>query len=83
MKIIEGESIGLIGPSGSGKTTLVDVLLGLLEPQHGAIFFNGQTLNDSLANWRTQIAYLPQDVFLTDNTCHANFKINHFFKRHL
>ena len=72
MKIIEGESIGFIGPSGSGKTTLVDVLLGLLEPQHGAIFFNGQTLNDSLANWRTQIAYLPQDVFLTDNTLRCN-----------
>ena len=62
----------IAGPSGSGKTTLVDVLLGLLEPQHGTIFFNGQTLNDSLANWRKQIAYLPQDVFLTDNTLRCN-----------
>ena len=72
LKIRTGESIGLIGPSGSGKTTLVDVLLGLLEPQEGELYYNGIPLKDSLAEWRSQIAYLPQEVFLIDNTLRHN-----------
>lgn len=67
-----GESIGLIGPSGSGKTTLVDVFLGLLQPQEGEILYNGQYLETKIRNWRSQIAYLPQNVFLIDNTLRRN-----------
>ena len=67
-----GESIGLIGPSGSGKTTLVDVMLGLLEPQRGQLLFNGHEITDSLLGWRSQVAYLPQQVFLIDDTLRAN-----------
>jgi len=72
LEIHAGESIGLIGASGSGKTTLVDVLLGLLEPQYGAIKYNGQPLQRGLSQWRSQVAYLPQQVFLTDDTLRAN-----------
>jgi ATP-binding cassette, subfamily B, bacterial PglK len=72
LKISAGESIGLIGPSGSGKTTLVDLLLGLLEPQEGDLYYNGKRLNDSLTEWRSQIAYLPQEVFLIDDTLRQN-----------
>jgi len=72
LKIRNGESIGLIGPSGSGKTTLVDVLLGLLEPQKGEVYYNGIPLKDSLSEWRSQIAYLPQQVFLIDATLRQN-----------
>jgi len=72
LKINKGESIGLIGPSGSGKTTLVDVLLGMLEPNEGSICYNGESLKESLAIWRSQVAYLPQDVFLIDNTLRRN-----------
>ena len=72
IEILKGESIGFIGSSGSGKTTLVDVLLGLLEPQCGTIDYNAQPLNDCLKNWRSQIAYLPQQVFLIDNTLRCN-----------
>jgi ABC-type bacteriocin/lantibiotic exporter with double-glycine peptidase domain len=72
MYIETGESIGLIGSSGAGKTTLVDILLGLLEPQDGEILYNGHSLCDSLAGWRTQVAYLPQNVFLIDNTLRRN-----------
>lgn len=67
-----GESIGLIGPSGSGKTTLVDVLLGLLEPQAGEIRYNDRPMRESLATWRAQVAYLPQQVFLIDDTLRRN-----------
>jgi len=72
LEIKAGESIGLVGPSGSGKTTLVDVLLGLLEPQSGTMEFNGQPLQEHLGEWRSQVAYLPQQVFLIDNSLRCN-----------
>jgi ABC-type bacteriocin/lantibiotic exporter with double-glycine peptidase domain len=70
-----GDSIGLIGKSGSGKTTLIDVLLGILQPQSGEIKYNGQTLNEKLNDWRLGIAYLPQQVFLIDNTLRRNIAL--------
>jgi ABC-type multidrug transport system fused ATPase/permease subunit len=51
---------------------LVDVLLGLLVPQAGEILYNGVPLQESLGQWRNQIAYLPQQVFLVDNTLRSN-----------
>lgn len=72
LEIHTGESIGLIGSSGSGKTTLVDVLLGLLAPQAGEIQYNNRALKDLLPQWRAQVAYLPQQVFLIDDTLRRN-----------
>ena len=72
LQINHGESVGLIGPSGAGKTTLVDVLLGMLEPQAGSITFNGYPLSEVLDDWWSQVAYLPQQVFLIDNTLKRN-----------
>ena len=56
-QIQRGETVGLIGPSGSGKTTLVDVLLGLLEPQTGTMEYNVHPLQETLSEWRSQVAY--------------------------
>ena len=61
-----------MGPSGSGKTTLVDVLLGLLEPQSGTVKFNGKPMQQNFGEWRSQVAYLPQQVFLIDNSLRGN-----------
>jgi ATP-binding cassette, subfamily B, bacterial PglK len=72
LQIRAGESVGLVGPSGSGKTTLVDVLLGLLEPQTGKINYNGRPLQEALPDWHAQAAYIPQQVFLIDNTLKRN-----------
>jgi ATP-binding cassette, subfamily B, bacterial PglK len=72
IEIKSGDSIGIIGVSGSGKTTLIDTLLGLLAPQDGKIFYNNNLLADSLKEWRSQVAYLPQQVFLIDNTLRHN-----------
>ena len=72
LSLNEGESIGFIGTSGAGKTTLIDVMLGLLEPQHGVIKFNGQLLKQCTNEWRANVAYLPQEVFLIDNTLRCN-----------
>ena len=67
-----GDSIGIIGPSGSGKTSLIDVILGLLVPQEGEIVCNGKSLSEFLVEWRSQCAYLPQEVFLIDNSLRRN-----------
>ena len=75
LEIRASESIGLIGPSGSGKTTLVDVLLGLLKPQSGTIEFNGKPLFENLKQWRSQVAYLPQQIFLIDDTLKHNIAL--------
>ena len=72
LEIRSGESIGLVGPSGSGKTAMVDVLLGMLKPHEGQIMFNGKPLDKSLAHWRQNVAYLPQQVFLIDSTLRCN-----------
>ena len=72
LEIAKGESIGLIGPSGSGKTTLVDLMLGLLEPTKGELSYNGRKLKDVLPEWHSQVAYLPQEIFLIDDTLRQN-----------
>ena len=71
-EIHSGESIGIIGPSGSGKTTLIDILLALLKPQEGEILYNSYLLCEKKNNWRSQVAYLPQQVFLIDNSLKLN-----------
>lgn len=73
--INSGESIGLIGTSGSGKTTMVDLLLGLLTPDSGEIKVNKDPLVKNLLNWRSQVAYIPQNIFLLDDTLQRNIAI--------
>jgi len=61
------------GPSGAGKSTLIDILVGLLIPDTGKIYCDGQEINDSnRRQWRSQIAYVPQDVYLYHNTLRFN-----------
>ncbi|MGA9377411.1 MAG: ATP-binding cassette domain-containing protein, partial [Phormidium sp.] len=68
----KGESIGLIGKSGAGKTTLVDVFLGLLIPQSGDIQVDSLSVYGSLRSWQNLIGYIPQSIFLTDDTIERN-----------
>jgi ATP-binding cassette, subfamily B, bacterial PglK len=75
MTFKEGESIGIIGKSGSGKTTLVDIILGLLEPTSGELNYNDRPLSTNLGDWRGQTAYLPQQVFLIDDTLKNNIAL--------
>ena len=67
-----GASIGIIGPSGSGKSTLIDILLGLRLPQEGAVEVDGIDIRRDLGRWRSRIGYVPQSVFLTDDTIRRN-----------
>jgi ABC-type multidrug transport system fused ATPase/permease subunit len=71
--IEKGRSVALVGATGSGKTTLADILVGLLQPTHGALEVDGVPISaDKLASWRELIAYVPQDVFLSDTTIASN-----------
>jgi len=75
MEVKFGESVGIIGPSGSGKTTLINILLGLLEPSSGELLFNNEALSDNKEEWHTQVAYIPQQVLLIDNTLKRNIAL--------
>ncbi len=70
--IKKGESVGFIGISGSGKSTLVDVILGLLLPSDGQIMVDGQNIQEDLRTWQNQIGYVPQSIYLTDDTLRRN-----------
>ncbi len=72
LAIEKGKSIGLIGKSGAGKTTLVDVILGLLTPQQGNIKVDGVSIYNDISSWRNLIGYVPQSIFLTDDTLERN-----------
>ncbi|WP_420112047.1 ABC transporter ATP-binding protein [Pseudactinotalea sp.] len=61
-----GQTLALVGASGSGKSTLVDLMLGLLEPDRGEILIGDQPLARVLADWRSRVGYVPQDVSLFD-----------------
>jgi ABC-type multidrug transport system fused ATPase/permease subunit len=71
-RISRGASIGIIGGSGAGKSTLVDVILGLLTPASGQVRVDGIDIQTNLRGWQDQIGYVPQSVFLTDDTLRRN-----------
>jgi ABC-type multidrug transport system fused ATPase/permease subunit len=72
LKVNKGESVAFIGKSGSGKTTLVDIILGLLEPERGDISVDGVSIYYDLRAWQNLIGYIPQSIFLIDDTIEGN-----------
>ncbi len=66
-------TIGIVGATGSGKTTLVDIILGLFEPQTGTLEVDNVVItNDNRRNWQRSIGYVPQQIFLADDSVSAN-----------
>lgn len=72
MVIPVGKSVGIMGTSGVGKTTAVDILLGLLQPQKGQVLVDGVDIQKNYAGWLSHIGYIPQMIFLLDDTIRAN-----------
>lgn len=72
ISIKKGTSVGFIGQSGSGKSTIVDIILGLLTPSSGKIFVDGKNIQINLRAWQNQVGYVPQSIYLTDDTLRRN-----------
>ena len=73
LEIPKNTSVALVGTTGAGKTTVVDIVLGLLAPQRGRVLVDNTPLRaDNVLAWRSKIGYVPQDVFLTDDTIMRN-----------
>ena len=71
LKILKNEKIGIIGKSGIGKSTLVNIILGLLPISDGKIIADGKELKKDFI-WKKNIGYVPQDVFLLDDSIKNN-----------
>jgi ATP-binding cassette subfamily C protein len=72
LEIPRGSSLAIVGSSGAGKSTLADLMLGLLEPTRGAIGVDGRQLSSLGRSWQDLLGYVPQDVFILDDTIRAN-----------
>ncbi len=72
LTINKGEVIGVYGESGSGKSTLIDIVIGLLEPQKGEVLVDNININKNKKNWFSKIGYVPQNVYLKDDSVKNN-----------
>lgn len=70
--IPKNASAAFIGPSGAGKTTIVDLILGVLKPDRGAITADGVNISESYRGWHDKIGYIPQTIFMLDDTIRNN-----------
>jgi ATP-binding cassette subfamily C protein len=70
--IPKGKAVAFVGASGAGKSTVVDMLLGLLEPEEGVIEVDGENVFNNLSAWQRTIGYIPQSIYLADETLRNN-----------
>ena len=76
MTIRSKSIVGIVGSTGSGKTTLVDIILGLLESQQGTLMIDGKHIaSNNRRSWQKSIGYVPQNIYLSDDTVSANIAI--------
>ena len=67
-----GKMVGIVGASGAGKSTLIDILCGLIPPDEGQVLVDGVDVRNNLAGWHRSIGYVPQMIYLLDNSIRAN-----------
>ena len=72
LRIPRGVMVGIQGESGAGKSTLLDLLMGLLTPTEGQLSVDGRPISDAEGAWQANIGYVPQNIFLTDDTLRRN-----------
>lgn len=72
LKVCEGKSVAIVGSSGAGKTTLVDLILGILDPISGSVRISGLKPLEAISKWPGAIAYVPQDVMISNGTIREN-----------
>jgi len=70
--IPKNQSVAFVGPSGAGKTTMADIILGILEPDKGGVLADGMDVCDNMAEWHNKIGYIPQNIYLMDDSIKNN-----------
>ena len=75
LSIKKGSKIGVMGASGSGKSSLVNVLLGIITPNSGSILVDNYNIEKRMNSWRNLIGYVPQDIFLIDDSIENNIAL--------
>ena len=75
LEIKKGEKIGIVGPSGSGKTTLLNIILGFFPPNSGKVLADGKNIHLNLKSWHARIGYIPQEIYLLDDTVLKNIAL--------
>ena len=81
LSIKKGDVVGVIGNSGAGKSTLIDIIIGLLNPTQGEVYFNDLKLKDNDNSWLNIIGYVPQEIFILDDTLLNNITFGSEGKR--
>jgi ATP-binding cassette, subfamily B, bacterial PglK len=74
-KVRRGEKIGIVGHSGSGKSTLINIILGLLKPTSGNVLIDNQNIYEALNEWYNLLGYIPQDIYLLNDTIKNNIAL--------
>ena len=77
LTIAPGKSVAFVGPSGAGKTTMIDILLGVLKPDHGSVLISGMPPLQAVAKWPGSISYVPQDVLISAGTFRENVALGY------
>ena len=73
LSILAKSKVGIVGTTGSGKTTTIDIILGLLDPKEGNLLIDEKIVTDSnKKSWQKNIGYVPQQIYLSDDTISAN-----------
>ncbi|HKA33910.1 MAG TPA: ABC transporter ATP-binding protein, partial [Candidatus Binatia bacterium] len=73
--IRRGESVAIVGSTGAGKSTLINIILGLLKPSAGTVSVDDRDLLQNLPAWRSKIGYVPQEIYLFDDTLRRNIAL--------
>ena len=72
LEIPIGAAVGIVGPSGAGKSTLADVILGILTPTTGGVYYGAMNVHEHPLKWSKKLAYIPQSIYLADDSIRNN-----------
>jgi ABC-type bacteriocin/lantibiotic exporter with double-glycine peptidase domain len=75
MQFEQGKTYSITGESGSGKSTLVALILGLFKPKEGGVYVGGVSISESMKSWQESIGYVPQSIFLRDESIRKNITL--------